>query len=131
MDRQRYAELLKFEHDLINRRITWLLSSQSLLFAAYALALQATEKSSDSWKAAVGWFLKTVAATGVCVASFVLIGIVASAIAKYCVWQDFRKVNPEEQWWVRTWLTVMGLIPDFLVPIAFAIVWTLVFGRTP
>ena len=32
-------ERLKFEHELINRRLTWLLSSQGIFFAALAIAL--------------------------------------------------------------------------------------------
>ena len=34
-----YDDRLKFEHDLINRRLTWLLTSQSILFAALAFVL--------------------------------------------------------------------------------------------
>jgi hypothetical protein len=40
MDKSEYAERLKFEHELINRRVTWLLTSQSILFAAYGVALE-------------------------------------------------------------------------------------------
>jgi hypothetical protein len=37
--RDKNFERLRFEHELINRRLTWLLSSQSILFAAYGVAL--------------------------------------------------------------------------------------------
>lgn len=32
-----YTARQKFEHELINRRVTWLLTSQTILFAAYGL----------------------------------------------------------------------------------------------
>ena len=38
MEKQEYAERLKFEHELINTRVTWLMASQSILFAAYGAA---------------------------------------------------------------------------------------------
>lgn len=33
----KYFKRLEFEHELINRRLTWLLSSQTILFAAYGI----------------------------------------------------------------------------------------------
>ena len=32
-----YMNRLDFEHELINRRVTWLLTSQSILFAIYGI----------------------------------------------------------------------------------------------
>ena len=44
MDREpSYFEKLKFERELLNRRITWLLTSQSILFSAYGLAVKNIE----------------------------------------------------------------------------------------
>ena len=40
MDKQeKYEQRLQFEHELINRRLTWLLTSQRILFAALAFVL--------------------------------------------------------------------------------------------
>ena len=36
-DENDYFEKLKFEHELLSRRVTWLLASQTILFAAYGV----------------------------------------------------------------------------------------------
>jgi hypothetical protein len=36
-----HRDALQFEHELINRKVTWLLTSQTLLFAALGLTLDA------------------------------------------------------------------------------------------
>lgn len=114
MDRHEYSERMKFEHELINRRVTWLLTSQSILFAAYGIALNANASS----------FLGVVAFTGAMTAVFVLVGILASFAAKFCTWKDFQNSgNQKEPFWVRTPITYLGFVPDFMLPILFAIVW--------
>ena len=118
MERDDYAERLKFEHELINRRVTWLLTSQTILFAAYGVALD---------KCAAQWFLRTVAATGAAIAMLVFMGILAAFFAKYCTWQDFKKTpgNASEEFWVRTWITYIGFIPEFTLPLVFTIAWVI------
>jgi hypothetical protein len=121
MERPEYAERLKFEHELINRRVTWLLTAQTILFAAYGVALGKT----------AGWFLKTVAVTGAAIAILVFIGILAAFAAKYCTWQDFKNtpINTSEQFWVRTWITYIGFIPEFTLPWVFTIAWWVLFCK--
>jgi hypothetical protein len=41
MERTGYSERLKLEHELINRRVTWLLSPQTILFAEHPLVVRA------------------------------------------------------------------------------------------
>lgn len=118
MERVEYAERLKFEHELINRRVTWLLTSQTILFAAYGVAL---DKGATA-------FLKTVAITGAAVAVLVLFGVLASFTAKYCTWRDFRSSgHATEPFWVRTWITYVGSIPEFTLPLVFATAWASLF----
>lgn len=111
-------ERLRFEHELINRRLTWLLSSQSILFAAYGVALFATEPGT-SQAAAADLFLRVTAITGTVIAILILIGIVAGILAKRTVWKDSK----EKQFGVRTWITYLGLVPDILLPLVFAVAW--------
>lgn len=120
MERLEYAERRKFEHELINRRVTWLLTSQTILFAAYAVAL---DKSGE------GLFLRTVAFTGAAIAILVFFGINAAFAAKYCTWQDFKDTsgNATEQFWVRTWITYVGFIPEFTLPLVFTVAWAILF----
>jgi hypothetical protein len=106
-------ERLRFEHELIHRRLTWLLSSQSILFAAYGIALGTAESG------AANLFLTVTAMSGTVIASLILIGVVAGILAKVAVWQDSK----EKQFGVRTWTTWLGLLPDFALPIVFALAW--------
>jgi hypothetical protein len=116
MDRQEYSTRMQFEHELINRRLTWLLASEAILFAAYGAAL---EKQAS--------FLKIVAIVGLAASAAVLAGIVASLLAKVFTWLDYRR-GPEpgrsrEPFWVRTWITCIGFVPDLALPVVFAWAW--------
>jgi hypothetical protein len=120
MEREDYSARLKFEHELINRRVTWLLTSQSILFAAYGVAL----------KAPAPWFLRTVAVTGGAISVFIFVGILAAFAAKYCTWRDFKNSgNPTEPFWVRTSITYIAFIPEFAMPIVFTIAWATLFCK--
>jgi hypothetical protein len=120
MDRQEYSARLKFEHELINRRVTWLLTSQSILFAAYGVAL----------KASAVWFLKTVAFTGGFICALIFIGISAAFCAKYYTWQDFKNSgNPAEPFWVRTVITYVAFIPEFALPLLFIRAWATLYCK--
>jgi hypothetical protein len=134
MDRQglykEYLERQKFEHELINRHVTWLLTSQTILFAAYGLGL-----SSD--RIIPKDFLCVVAYSGL-VSSFLLfIGISANVMAKGCSWRDYMVIKDEfdgpsipaslnklrENWGVRTPITWIALLPDVCLPILFFVAW--------
>ncbi|CAN7749535.1 hypothetical protein LJR084_006801 [Variovorax sp. LjRoot84] len=115
MEKSEYAERMKFEHELINRRLSWLLSSQTILFAAYGIALDERGER---------MFLTIVATTGEGIAVLSAIGIAAAFAAKYCTWQDFKNSgNPTEEFWVRTWITYTAFAPEIALPVIFAIVW--------
>ena len=116
-------ERQKFEHELINRRLTWLLSSQTILFAAYGVAIglrpTATEPVAES--DVVDFFLNVTAITGAFIACLILIGVIAGIRAKYWVWKD----SGENEWGVRTQVTVLAQVPDTLLPVVFAVAWIL------
>ena len=53
---QEYWKRLTFEHDLINRRITWLLSSQTILFAAYGITFTlSSPKNIGIFPSVIAW----------------------------------------------------------------------------
>jgi hypothetical protein len=62
---------------------------------------------------------------GIAVALAVLCGIVASFFAKLRTWQDLKRQagHDSEQFWVRTWITYLGFVPDFALPLVFAFAW--------
>jgi hypothetical protein len=105
---------MQFEHELINRRVTWLLTSETILFAAYGVALEKEPL-----------FLKIVAIVGLAVSAAVFAGIVALLLAKIYTWLDFRDVsgNENEPFWVRTWITFVGFVLDLALPVVFAVAW--------
>ena len=121
MERIEYSSRLRFEHELINRRVTWLLTSQSILFSAYGVGLKPPRAP---------FFLQVVALTGATTAIIILVGILTSYIAKYCTWQDFKNSgNAGEPFWVRTRLTYVGAIPDGAMPILLAFAWVVLFVK--
>lgn len=112
---------LEFEHGLINRKITWLLSTQAILFAAYGItfARNAVREA--------GKFRTVIAYSGMFMSLLILFGVLASLTAKYLVWQDYRKAHdPGAKWGIRTWVTWVGLLPDVFLPVLFAVAWRIV-----
>src|SRR5205809_5789770 len=116
MDEPEYHRRLGFEHELIGRRIGWLLTSQSILFTAYGLTLDKQGHAADLYRL---WIPRL----GPLLAFAVLCGVIAAALAKYRTWRDFQKDNPSAFWGVRTYITIIGLIPDFALPLIFASIW--------
>jgi len=81
MSPREYRDRLAFEHELINRRLTRFLASQTLLFAAYGFALK------DDATGGKALFLKAVPASGASIASLIFVGVVAGLLAKIFVWK--------------------------------------------
>jgi hypothetical protein len=114
-DRDRYADRLQFEHQLINRRLTWLLTSQSVLFAAYGFATRPENPPKV--------FLLVTPIAGAVISGLILIGVACAILAKCAVWRDFQKKYTKEPFGVRTWITFVAFVPDLLLPAVFAGAW--------
>lgn len=123
-EKARFEERGKFEHELLNRRVTWLLSSQTILFAAYGLSISEHDKGEI--------FREVIPMVGIVLSTIVLIGIVAAFIAKIVAWNDLRrhKEYENEQLGIRTWITFLGYTPDFFIPFIFAIAWYYLLGAS-
>lgn len=121
-------ERLRFEHELINRRLTWLLSSQSILFAAYGVAagLSAAQTDTAAQSDIAGFFLNVTAITGAFISGLILIGVIAGILAKRTVWKD----SQQKEFGVRTWTTYLGLVPDTLLPIVFGVAWIFILANS-
>lgn len=119
IDRNEYLERKHYEHELINRRLTWLLTSQSLLFAAYGLVFASNKfEGQDLTK-----LTHIIALVGSVIAGIILLGIVAAIIASCYLWLDVQRTNPGERLGVRGFTTLLGWIPDLLLPLVFIIAW--------
>jgi hypothetical protein len=129
----------ELEHDLINRKTTWWLTGQTILFAAYGVTLGSNlvDKSIE--------FRKVVAYSGFAVAVVTLIGVLALITSKILAWRDYERFYsafPKElplprpmnershQWGVRTWNTPITLVPDVFLPLIFAVAWLFLLRRS-
>lgn len=125
----------QFEHDLINRKTTWLLSTQTILFAAYGVTLGPAGAAH-----AATAFREIVACLGAAVAMLMWIGIVALIRSKHLSFTRYRAYfgNPARelpgpldrellQWGVNTRNTYLALAPDALLPLAFVVAWLAVW----
>lgn len=120
---------LEFEHQLIDRKITWLLTSQTILFASLGLTLQAPALK----------LVRIMAGVGLVICFIIGIGLVGNITAKWFVYSDYKKfvVDARKVPWgvrgtkrvefgVRTYTTWLGVFADLAIPLTFAIAWLLV-----
>jgi hypothetical protein len=127
---QDHIDIQSFEHELINRKTTWWLSAQALLFTAYGVTLG--EAGDESTK-----FREVVACAGLIVAVLTLIGVAAVVRSKYLSWRLYERFfsrnkhslpNPHDgrhlQWGVRTSNTIFTLLPDIGLPVVFIWAWS-------
>lgn len=149
-DTNNYHNKLKFEHELINRRLTWLLTSQSILFAALAFVL-GKDMVYDPQTGGLDKsdFFEILACLGLNISLLTWIGVVMGIVAKCTGWYDERmsqlgwplkrpwilsfllknawlnrnRKNDELPLGVRTYITLIALLPDFFMPLAFAWAW--------
>lgn len=118
---EKHKEDLAFEHGLINRRLTWLLSSQSILFAALAIVL---DKESISDRLTL--FFNVIPLLGMLISSLIFIGVVMGVMAKVTTNIDYNRGRQEAEkkpLGVRTWITSIALAPDILMPVVFVFAW--------
>jgi hypothetical protein len=137
----------EFEHNLINRKTTWSLTAQTLLFAAYGVVFgikTSDVKGNQVNSSNVSSDLRnTIAAAGLAIAVLTFIGILALVRSKYLSWKLYegffdncaekedRLPRPLTQldWGVRTRNTMMTLSPDLMLPVIFAAAWVALLAR--
>ena len=113
------------ENALINQRLTWLLASQSILFAGFGV-LVATGGSEATEN-----FLEYLTWLGIGSCAVILFGIFAAAFAQFYIWKDLNSTKEgvlvaraeRTRFGVRGWTTISGLIAAMLLPSLFLAVW--------
>jgi hypothetical protein len=120
----------RFEHTLIDRKITWLLLTQTLLFAGYGVTF--TAKGDDD---GLGDLRNAVIGVGTATAILTFAGVFGVVRSKWLSWRDYQQffgdgrrlpapLNSRKlQWGVRTRNTYATLLPDLLLPLGFAAAW--------
>jgi hypothetical protein len=134
-----YNDRQEFEHDLINRKTTWWLSTQTILFAAYGVTLSDKILPEPLATLAIN-FRKIVGFVGLAVALATFIGILAVINSKWISWREYKEffeknskeyplpeplkaLNKKVTWGVNTINTCVSLTPDVLLPVIFFAAW--------
>lgn len=119
----------RFEHDLINRKTTWLLTTQTILFASYGVTFRAPDGDGM-----LEVFRVVVSVSGLLIALTMSYGVEKLIESKEKSWQQYRDRftaealvdplgNPELRWGVDTEHTRKTLLPDRLLPCVFIAAW--------
>ena len=128
-----YNHRQEFEHTLIDRKTTWLLTAQTILFAAYGVTF-----SSEGTISGREVFRIVVAGAGAFVAALGYYGVRRLIESKETSWNDYRPFFTESRrrklsgplerreldWGVRTKNTRRALYPDKFLPLVFIIAWS-------
>ena len=117
----RYCSQIDKEDELIDRRVNWLLASQSILFAAVGL----------SGNEMAGIVLSVVPWVGLC-SSFAIGVTVWAASLSFTRYRNKLKElcpprNDPEQYYPqlhrKEWIIMLGLLPSSIVPLMFSAAW--------
>ncbi len=124
-----YNNRQKFEHELVNRKTSWMLATQGLLFAAVALGKN--DGRLDDIDRVVAW-------SGLFVAAIVFIGVIALIRSKWTSHKEYEEVfrkssspldGPPFKWGAGTRNTALTLAPDVALPVVFFFAWAWVLAR--
>ncbi len=117
----RYCSQIDKEDELIDRRVNWLLASQSILFAAVGL----------SGNEMAGIVLSVVPWVGLC-SSFAIGVTIWAALLSFTRYRNKLKElcpprNDPEQYFPqlhrKEWIIMLGLLPSSIVPLMFSAAW--------
>ncbi len=113
-NRDEYIRRINYENDFLNQRLTWLLTSQGLLFASYGVVLNA--KASEQVKERVA---RTAITLGACSALLIWLGLIA-AIASI---GQLSKESGQKDLVVWQWTNILGWSVPLLLPLLFIGSW--------
>lgn len=129
-EREEYLERVTFEHELINRRLTWLITSQAILFAAYAVSLEKGTPSAANAPSPLlqgaALFRQVTAWSGIAIAVLILLGVTFTLLAKRKLWKIYRTKHPSEPFGVITCVTYAAFASDALLALVFVVAWVVV-----
>ena len=116
----RYDEHCKFEDQLIANRLSWLLTSQSILFAGYGVILRGDITRTYQVSASRIFFI-----VGLTVSLLIFVGILAAVLANLHHKRDLHKEFPDKKihLGIRAYTTVTGWSVALLLPVVFIIAW--------
>jgi hypothetical protein len=112
----RNQQMWQREDDLINQRLTWLLTSQALLFAALGLLFEKGD-SGGGGVPEVAKIIKWIPILGFFSTVFILLGIVGAMWAQFSLWKRWRDSSMYVSWTcvVIGWIAAGGLCAVFSI----------------
>ncbi len=116
------------EDDLINQRLGWLLTSQSILLAGYGLLMSSNlnelKESIDGKRSgkALNHLMELFPIVGGSIAALVLLGV-CGAILSFYFQQKKRRKNEQGKSWKIILYEVFGWSPAIGLPIIFLCTW--------
>lgn len=126
----------EFEHGLIDRKTTWGLTSQTILFAAYGVTLSGDKAPKDRDLVAISNHFRTaVIFAGLLIATVTFVAVLAIINSKRLSWQQYGEfydknsslqgplVKKPLQWGVSTPNTIVSMTLEALLPLVFFGAW--------
>jgi hypothetical protein len=127
-----YSHRQEFEHELLNRKTLWLLTTETIIFAAYGLTFQRarTAQGVNEFRNVLEW-------SGLLIALVGLFGVLFLIRSKARSWRTYeafyarpdapkppRPLDEESlQWGVTTGNTRLTLAPEIAIPLLFIGAW--------
>ncbi len=117
----RYCRQIDKEDELIDKRINWLLTSQSILFAAVGLS---GDKMAGIVQSVVPW-------VGLCSSFAIGVTVLAASLSFTRYRNKLLELcpprNDPEQYYPqlhrKKWIIRLGLLPSSIVPLVFSAAW--------
>jgi len=113
-NRDEYIRRINYENDFMNQRLTWLLTSQGLLFASYGVVLNAKLREQVKERIAL-----TAITLGACSALLIWLGLIA-ALASI---SQLSKESGQKDFVAWQWTNILGWSVPFLLPLLFIGSW--------
>ena len=135
MDDKEYHELNHHEDNVVNHRLTWLLTGQPLLFLAYvnaAVAIASKNQNVCNCTSCVTEPTKVphqltamlygIPVLGGVMSACILVGVVGAAYAM----NELKKQRGKDFAGIANWSTLMGMLPPMVIPLMLVLVWAFV-----
>ena len=111
------------EDGLVNHRLSWLLVSQALLFAAFGSLSKPLVPGGSQPAIVFTEATRLIPLIGIAIAAMILVATVAACWAQYKLKMEYKNQIPGFELGVSTATTLLGWSPSILIPVAFAASW--------
>lgn len=141
-EKQKRSEVFErwiHEDNFINHRLTWLLTSQAIIFSAYGLVLKFGGEDICCESNKFHYVLNVIPVPGIVTSILILLGISAAAYVIFKFWQNDPEKNQESSnenshelytEVVNKFTLSGGLVPPLLLPLCFTLAWGYIVFKT-